>query len=198
MKTKAKGFTLIELIIALAITVLVMGAIYTFFISSNKTLSTTEVRSELQEEAKNIQEILVVIGTEGKGINNVVDGTGNIITNYSEGFASQLEVDNNKKLQLKSIELNCEDDFTRTFIYDDADNTLLYRIKDKDGNVSEEILSRNVDEFSIRPLDIRMVDLDTALFSEATGLEFNINLNKKKGYSDVDYPISVITKFRNK
>lgn len=193
MRLKAKGFTLTELIIILAITTLVIGVIYTFFISSNKTLSTIEIRSQLQEEGKDIQELLMLIGTESKGISKLVDESGNSISKYSEGF-SEADIDSNDKLKLNSIELIFIDDSICTLEYDSSNKILSSK---KDG--VKEILYKNVEEFSIRPLDIRMVDLsDEPLFSDCPGLEFNINLKKKKGYSEVYYPIAIITKFRNK
>lgn len=193
MRLKAKGFTLTELIITLAITTLVIGVIYTFFISSNKTLSAIEIRSQLQEEGKDIQELLMTIGTESKGISKLVDESGNSISKYSEGF-SEDDIDSNNKLKLNSIELILIDDSICTLEYDISTKILSSK---KDG--VKEILSKNVEEFSIRPLDIRMVDLSNApLFVDCPGLEFNINLKKKKGYSEVYYPITIITKFRNK
>jgi prepilin-type N-terminal cleavage/methylation domain-containing protein len=192
MRLKSKGFTLTELIITLAITTLVIGVIYTFFISSNKTLTSIEVRAQLQEEGKDIQELLMTIGTESKGISKLVDESGNPIYKYSEGFLES-DMDSNNKLKLSLIELILIDNSICILEYDSSTKILSSKI---DG--VEKILSKNVEEFSIRPLDIRMVNLsDEPLFINCPGLEFNINLKKKKGYSEIDYPITIITKFRN-
>lgn len=193
MKKKSKGFTLIELIMTLAITTLIIGVVYAFFNVSNRTLTTTELNSQLQDDARLIQEVLVLIGTDGTGINEIIDESGNTIEKYTDFFTAQ-NINNNERLNLTSIKLNLEDGSICTLEYDSTTRILSSTI----GSGVKEILSKNVESFSIRPLDIRMIDLSTdPLFADATGVEFNISLNKEKGYSEVDYPISVITKFRN-
>lgn len=195
MKIKAKGFTLIELLIALAITSLILGVIYAFFISSSRTLTTTEIKSELQGEAQQIEQLLVKIGTEGKKVKSIVDGTGTTITKYSEVYRVPEDIDNKNKLTLSSLEIEYADGTICLLEYNRATKTL----SSQEGSGVKTILSKNVQEFSVRPLDIRMVDLSVEkLFENAPGLEFNITLEKTKGYSDVDYPISTIAKFRNK
>lgn len=194
MKKRTKGFTLIEVIITLAITTVVLGAVYTFFITSSKRLATTEVRSEMQGEAEGIQRVLLVIGTDGTGISKVIDETDATLEKYTEAF-TETDIENNKRLKVKLLEIALEDGSICTLEYDSATKILSSKI----GSGIKEILSRNVQEFSIRPLDIRMKKLsDDPTFANSPGLEFYINLNKKKGYSEVNYPISIITKFRNK
>lgn len=194
MKKRTKGFTLIELIITLAITTVVLGAVYTFFITSSKRLATTEVRSEMQGEAEGIQRVLLVIGTDGTGISKVIDETDATLEKYTEAF-TETDIENNKRLKVKLLEIALEDGSICTLEYDSTTKILSSKI----GSGIKQVLSRNVQEFSIRPLDIRMKKLsDDPAFANSTGLEFSINLNKKKGYSEVDYPISIITKFRNK
>ena len=68
MVKKSTGFTLIELIITLALTILTLGVIYTFFFSSNKTISTTELSLELQSEAEVIQKELIELSTQATEI----------------------------------------------------------------------------------------------------------------------------------
>ena len=48
MRKKTKGFTVLELIITLSLTVVVLGVVYTFFFSNSKTLAKTEINSDLQ------------------------------------------------------------------------------------------------------------------------------------------------------
>ena len=90
-----------------------------------------------------------------------------------------------------------------TVIYDKGNNKLTLKKVNKDGTevtdselILPKILSSNVTDFKVRPLDYRM-NLN-GNFKDTTGLEISLVLNKKKGYSDVTMPVSVIVKFRNK
>ena len=72
MKDKTKGFTLIEVIITLAITVIVLGVIYTFSFTSQKMLSSTQINAVLQDEGRDIENSLVDIGMQAKGIKQLM------------------------------------------------------------------------------------------------------------------------------
>ena len=52
MKKSKKALTVLELIITLSIIVIVLGVIYTFFLSNTKTIMTTEINTDLQSEYK--------------------------------------------------------------------------------------------------------------------------------------------------
>lgn len=198
MKTKAKGFTLLELIITLSLTVLVLGVVYTFFFSNSKTLTTTEINSDLQLEAEGIQKDLLMYGTQAEGISKI-NGV-ELITTKDMEYSSISASDG--KLDVTEIKLKVGADYF-TFLYNQINNTLTIRkvneedreIIDSKLNLPKE-LSNNVSEFKVRPLDYRMNP--TGNFKDAPGLEISLVLNKKKGYSDVTIPVSVIVKFRNK
>ena len=68
-KYKKKGFTLIEVVVVLAITVMIAGVIYTFYNSNNRTLTAAEAKSILQTEANQIQKELINIGTQATSVN---------------------------------------------------------------------------------------------------------------------------------
>lgn len=187
MKKKTKGFTLLELIITLSLTVIVLGVIYTFFFSNSKTLTTTEINSDLQFEVDKIQQELLFYGTQAERINEINGSTINEVDKYYYGTLDgegKLEV-TNLKFIVESKEIN--------FIYTDSNNRLELQVGTNPG----KILSSNVEEFKIRPLDYRIKG-ESGSFYESNGLEISLILNKKKGYSDVTIPVSVIVKFRNK
>ncbi|GAB6169136.1 hypothetical protein JCM1393_15960 [Clostridium carnis] len=188
MKKKKKGFTLIELIIALSLTVVIMGVAYTFFFSNNRTLNNTEANSTLQMDGAKIQDELISIGTQTKEIISI-DNNDSSKVNYNYDITGN----NHNKLDISEIKLRFYDDTIYTFEY--RNNEL--KLKDKNNNI--KILSTNVKEFKIRPLDINMVDnKSNASFKEAPGIEFNITLALKKGYTNIEYPVNCIVKFRNK
>ena len=53
---KKTGFTLIEMIIVMGMTVLIMGIALSVFMTGNKVFSESDIKTTLQMEAKDIQE----------------------------------------------------------------------------------------------------------------------------------------------
>ena len=183
---KKSGFTLIELIITLSLTVVVLGVIYTFFLTNTKTLTSTELGVDLQVEAQNIQDEILKYGTESKGIfslNNVQIKSDNIYP-YSN-LAST-----NGKLELDEITFNVEGKLI-SFKHDSTNKSL----KLFENNVEIKNLGNNIEEIKVRPLDYKM-NLKGS-FYKSNALEFSIVLSAKKGYVNVRSPLSIIVKFRN-
>jgi len=190
MKDKNKGFTLIEVIITLAITVIVLGVIYAFSFTNQKMLSSTQINAELQDQGRDIENSFVEIGMQAKSIetvNNTDAGTDNKYKSF--------ESNNNKlkiagELTIKSYDIN-----TYTF---KLNGTVLELIKNV-APTSIKTLSKNVKTMEIRPLDINTVsDKNNSFFANAPGIEVSIMLYKKQGLSEITYPVSTIVKFRNK
>ena len=186
MKTKAKGFTVIETIITLAITVVVLGSIYFFFLTSNKTLTSTEINSQLQTEAEIIQNSILKIGDEAVGLSSICSGGFEVLDKKYADFSPSL-VD---KLTVDSLEFKSGSEEAISY------NKVKY--EDSKLIVNGNTISSNVIEFAVRPLDINMVDEAEGEFSNTTGLEFSLKLIKSRGYSKVEYPLTIIVKFRNK
>ncbi len=198
MRKKARGFTVLELIITLSLTVVVLGVVYTFFLSNSKTLARTEINSDLQLESETIQKELFLYGTQAEGISKLND----IIINDTNKYNFEGSLDDNGKLDVTELKFKMGLEYV-TVIYDKGNNKLTLKKVNKDGaEVTDselslpKILSSNVTDFKVRPLDYRM-NLN-GNFKDTTGLEISLLLNKKKGYSDVTMPVSVIVKFRNK
>ena len=204
MKKKSTGFTVIELVITLAITTMIIGVAYTFFFTNNKTLNTTEINSELQYEAENIEKLLLSLGTQAKNI-EIVDNiaANDPLNKYSLLPINSVEEKNYKK-SINNIVLNYEDT-SRFELTLESNGTLKTSFNDESGtsDIAETILSTNVIDIKIRPLDVRMIvnegiiKMESTLLSDSPGLEFNITLAKKKGYSDVKYESTILVKFRN-
>ena len=198
MKTRANGFTLLEVIISLAITVLVMGVIYTFFFSSNRTLSVTKINSILQDEGEVIEKELFNLGTQAQGIINV---NGKSAESIKYGSSVDIDISENEKYKLSTTSMELSYENGDKAIINLINSQLTVKVIKNDGTVvvPTKILSANVTEFKIRPLDVRMVSAtENSYFSKAPGVEFSIMLNKEKGYSNVEYPVNLIVKFRNK
>lgn len=189
---KKSGFTLIELIITLSLTVVVLGVIYTFFLTNTKTLTSTELGVDLQVEAQNIQDQILKYGTESNGISSInnitLDATNKY--KYTEVIDGQNLSTSNGKLNVKEITLNVEGKLI-SFKYDSSNKSL----KIFENNVEIKNLGNNVEEIKLRPLDYKMNSIGN--FYETKALEFSIVLSAKKGYTNVKSPLSIIVKFRN-
>lgn len=198
MRKKTKGFTVLELIITLSLTVVVLGVVYTFFFSNSKTLTTTEINSDLQLESETIQKELLLYGTQAEGISKL----NNVTVEKNNKYNYEGSLDDNGKLDVTEVRFKIGAEYF-TFIYDKGNNKLSLKKVNEDGTEVEDselslpkILSTNVTELKVRPIDYRMSS--NGNFKDTTGLEISLVLNKKKGYSDVTIPMSVIVKFRNK
>ena len=193
MKNKKRAFTLIELIITLALTSLILGVIYTFFITNTKSLSKIEINSELQNESQIIQNQLLEYGAQAKGIYSL---NGNEVKSNNMLYKDIL--DSTGKIEVNEIVFEVAED--KYYFKVDESNKTLYLTKN---NEASKVLSTNVIEFKIRPLDYRMKFDESSHENqgnlyEANGIEISFILNMKKGYSNVTIPSSIIVKFRNK
>ena len=179
MRKKTRGFTVLELIITLSLMVIVLGVVYTFFFSNSKTLTTTEINSDLQMESEGIQMELLQYGTQAEGISEINNTKITASNKYNyEGLSD------NGKLDISQITFKIGVEYFR-FIYNSANNTLtLNKVNEAGTVISDESLrlprdlSKNVTEFKVRPLDYRMKP--SGNFMETTGLEVSLVLNKKK------------------
>lgn len=169
MKRKKKAFTLIEMIITLAITIMIIEIVSSIFITGNKVFSDSDIKSTLQIEAQKIQETISDIGMEAVNIRSV---SRNELTNGLD--------------QINIIS------------YYKSDEPIAYIIK-KEGNdllINDTIISTNLKSIDIND---EILNCDKAEeLKKFDSITFNIKLSKKKGYSDVIYPIDFTIKFRNK
>lgn len=192
MKKKKKGFTLLELIITLSITVVVLGTIFTFFLNTNKTIITSEVNSDLQIEIENIQKELSKYGSEASAIDSFVSENGTTLNpSDTRQQYSSYGLDSVGKINTKEIAFDVDGDIYK-FMYNSS-TKVLELVKNFEPATQ---LSNKVTEFKVRPLDYR--SNPTGNFNNVNGLEISFVLNSKKGYSDVTTPASLIVKFRNK
>ena len=197
MKDKKRAFTLIELIITLSLTTIILGVIYTFFITNTKSLSKIEINSELQTEAQNIQKEFLNYCTQSEGIveiNNIK------VDSNNEEILYKNILDSEGKVEINNIKFKLEDNYFK-FIFDKNSGILTLKSFDKYENEINidglpKILSKNIKEFKVRPLDFR--SNQDGNFKEASSIEILLTLNKKRGYSEVETPSSLIVKFRNK
>lgn len=101
MKMKNNGFTLLELIIVLAITGIIMSIVVSIFMTGNKVFSDSDTKTTLQMDAKDIQERISDICMQANSIKyaEIDKDTGNIIElvfNWYDGSSPTIKIDNDK------------------------------------------------------------------------------------------------------
>lgn len=75
----AEGFTLIEMVVALGLSLLTVSAVYSLYISELRAQSVREDRLEMQQQARVVVDVvsreLLMAGYDPRGVNNDVDLT---------------------------------------------------------------------------------------------------------------------------
>lgn len=208
MNKKSKGMTLVEIIIAIALTTTVLIVIGTFFFTNSKMLSTADVKSELQKDSDNIQTELVKIGSESNGISKIkYDPDPSGVLQSSSSVTYQSLVGTEKQLPVYELYFThyTNEALTTTKEYKFVLNkdvgaetgklTLTYQ------NGTEKVLSKNVVDFKIKPIGVEKipdVELKNHKFDETEAIEVVVNLRKKSGFVDETLPVNVVINMRNK
>lgn len=221
MKKKKTGFTLIEMIIVLALMTMILSIISSMFINGSKVFSNSDVKSTLQIEAQKIQESISKIGMESIGIDNIRDEEGDSSIDVLDKNTELVDVDYDElKSKLTDIDgIKNNEDLTKNkwlsimemkmSFYEENDDgtismgtpvTMIEYRKDSDAKIGTLLVdgkevSANVESIRIKPGNI---DDDNGTFKNANSILINIVLSEKKGYSNVEYPISIDVKFRNR
>ncbi|MFT8341818.1 MAG: prepilin-type N-terminal cleavage/methylation domain-containing protein [Clostridium beijerinckii] len=193
MKKKKPGFTLMEMIIVLALIVVIVTITSSMFITGNKVFYDSDVKSTLQMEARDIQEELTDLGMQGIGVTDIEINNSNKNSEdnklYVDMRSSDLEDKTINKLQIsgydKDSEYSKDEDGT-----DRISNPQTYTITFTDSTLSvgDRDLSTHVTRFKIIPED------GEGSFSSTSTIEFDIVLSKGK----VNYPINFKITFRNR
>lgn len=206
MNKKHRGFTAVEMIVVLSLIVIISAVIYTFFSTNNKMLQGTKVRSDLQTEGERTQNRLIYVGANGYRLTGVKDAStedGVSITSLASSDQSVTEFEIAiPKADVEEVDLSKSDTYlTYKFKLEGSRNKInarklvLYdptKKDDKTGDIVPETLSENVEEVTIKPINSTSCSLN-----DCTGLKVTVKLHKKKGFSDITYPIETNLKFRN-
>lgn len=155
MKYK-KGFTLIELVISLAIFLILLSIAYPFFLSNYASYMQSEANLDMQNEGEKAIESITNIAMQSKQITSIIDVNGN-------------QSKNNMDLtSIKSITFKLYDD---SFIIFELDGNILK--KTREGNTSE--VGRYIDFIKVKSITGQNVT-----FENANGITLIIGLKKGK------------------
>lgn len=187
MKKKKPGFTLMEMIITIALTVIILGIASSMFIAGNRVFSSSDVKTTLQIEGQAIQEKISDIGMQATGIvepiepykwNSDTNEIDNILINsyYKTTEAGA------------SYDLNIEKrDSGKTY----KDGSKIYELRIGNTPISGNVQSLKIDSGVITAYKNNTL-------KNINSIEFTILLRKEKGYSDVKQTINFRVAFRNK
>lgn len=166
---KKKGFTVIELIIVVALTVAVLGIVWQMFGVTNKIISDVTIKSDLQREGQSIQEKLSNIGMQATEVKELV---------YADDASGSI-----KKIKINSYD---KDGNNR-----DIEVNLNGEILTIDGqSVSSHVKSINVNPEIIREDDLNNISyIDFTIF---------LGEKKNYNSEIIENQIKVRTVFRNK
>lgn len=204
---KRSGFTLIEMIIVLALTVIILVLVNYIFATGSRIFSESDAKSTLQIEAQTIEQDISKLGMESVGIESIKDELGNdevkIVDAKYEELKSQLTDINgndsdseNKWLSISELTIDCYEENNNiiavsttptTIIKYDKNQKRLYTIDGKE-------LLGNVESVRIKPIDIENPD---GTFKDTNSIIISIMLSKKTVYREYKYPVSITFKFRN-
>jgi len=203
LNKRIKGFTLVEVILALSLTTVILGIIGTFFFINNKSLINTEIKSDLQKEGENIQNELINIGQQARRINSITFAGDITPTDAATGVYSDfLDISltikpTNTIIINQAIDNNAANDIHYTLALNGRQLTISHQ---EGVNIISKVLSENVQSFEVIPLDFNSVsDADKGIkrINSSEGIQVSITLNRERGYSNVTLPIKTIIQFRN-
>jgi competence protein ComGC len=186
MKKKKAGFTLIEIMIVLMLTVIVIGIMTSIFSTGNRVFSDANIKSDLQIEGQSIHEIISNMGMQGLGIKEITLSDGTIDFEKTEDVSKKESVMNKWNSIQEIVLYGVETDESNKIVK----KSYTFRLKNKElsmikqGSSLGRVLSTNVENFKVNPSNM--------------GVEVEINLIKKKGFEEKKYPIKVDVLFRNK
>ena len=200
MKKKAKGMTLIEVVISIAILSIVVSVIYLFFFSSNRILSDADIREQLQSEAQRIEYRLSKDGMEAINICEITNDAGVSMLSERDGEVRAIKIKKAETESTVSYILFKYIRSTESLYYGVTLNTPeSYSIMTNDDVTGLTLLSSNVENFTINSTEINNGATTTEMksFQDTKSIQVNIILNKRKGYSDITRKVSTVINFRN-
>lgn len=199
MKKKKPGFTLIEMVIVVALTTIVLGITSSMFITGNRVFSDSDNKTTLQMEARDIQEELTNIGMQGIGVTDIKIGNSNK-DGEGKAYVNEKYVDLVSKA-VNEVQIQAYDESSE-YSKDASGNDAITNLKTynivfnnttRTLSAGSRTLSTHVKSFNVIPKNTN----DS--FTNASSIEFNIVLESQKGFSNVpDYPVKVDVIFRNK
>jgi len=144
--TSNKGFTTIELILAIAIAGIIMGAVGTFLNFNLKGFNATKEVIDIQYEGQLAMNQLTAIAKESKGVENILDEAGNPSINVANVIVNPKKIifhhkDKDPVVGITIFEIE----------YDPSSQELTCTITQSDGTSQSYIMASRIEELRVAP-----------------------------------------------
>lgn len=207
MRKTRRGFTLVEIIVTMAIMALVATVIFTIFFTNNNMLKNTEIKSELQRDGDEIAEKFVKYGSQSVCLNSIGEGLGSEIDYETKRqrineFITNLPEDDGYSTIKKISLLVPKNNIDQVTTYGNCDrydlvfdNNKLW-IENNDGVLNnKELLSENIEKIGIKLIGF---DSNCEHLKDVKGISLKVKFKKKKGNNDeITYELTNDINFRN-
>lgn len=185
MRKKRQAFTLIELMIVLAIISTILGSIYLFFLSNTRSLNSSEANVELHDQAQAILDTMGKDFMEARIIEDIISSSN---TNEKDKKSSNIS-----KIIIKPVSGN-------DIVYEVGNGVLKRRIE---GSREKEV-AKYIEIINIETTDKKIFrDADEDINEEiddrnsTKSVKITVKLKMKKGNKDYEYEASSNITFRN-
>lgn len=191
---RRKGFTLIEMIIVMMLTIVVLAMIFAIFFAGNRVFSEADVKSTFQMEGQDLQEELTKKNMQGIGVKKIVTSDNDMLEDDNlEDWCNEKQSTN-----VNEIWINYADAEKESGEYKYTNQIYKFKlvptgktVKDGDEEItvndlvmvdesgSERILSTNVRDFAVIPDKDNSVTLNISLLKHCwTGNQkYNVNFD---------------------
>lgn len=163
MKNK-KGFTIIEIIITLAIAVSLLAIAFSFFLPQQKVLNDTAKRSQLQMDTQLIMESMTKSAMEASKVSSITTKDG---AEHTSDLASLHDTMDLEKIVLSVY--NTDNSGTRSLANEYTYKIIEGKITFTDNSEIEKTLAENVKAIKVTPLDGKS-------FGQSAGIKIEIQL----------------------
>ncbi|WP_252224050.1 prepilin-type N-terminal cleavage/methylation domain-containing protein [Clostridium sp. ZBS2] len=142
-RIKKKGFTLTELIIVMALTLVILGMIFQMFNTNNRIISDVDIRSTLQNEGQAIQEKLSEIGMQANSMD------------YKE--------ENNDVKSINFVVLNEDESKSEFEIKKEGTELTIVECEEEKNKISTKKLSNNLNKINIKSRNDKSAQIEIIL-----------------------------------
>jgi prepilin-type N-terminal cleavage/methylation domain-containing protein len=161
---KKKGFTILELLIALAIAASILAIIFPFFLNNQKILGDTTKSSQLQMDTQLIMESITKSAMEASKISSISSKDSAVNTSNLDSVYATIEL-GNIVFAIDNTDDSGNKSFNYQYAYRIADGKLLYT----DAKVTDKLIGENIKFIKVTPLDGKS-------FGQCAGIKIEIQL----------------------
>jgi len=184
LKTKKKGFTIIELLLALSLSGIVLSIFFSFFMTHEDALNKTQKRSELQMDTQLLTEYFSKSAMEASKISKI------------DSLASEASISTFSGTYQLTSGITFYVDPTLSYVFTISGKRISYHKEENSLSSAEHEISKEVGTIKITPVGVGVGNVGVSNFSTCKGIQVDINLVSDDG--KVTYSTTNSMFFRNK